>query len=149
MPFAQLGFSADVPFVDGAQTPLPFDTIVYESAAFGGFELITGLSVFFVPFGAYLVTLQADIDTTPTQLDASVAVSSASGSDASAATSALSAISFPLSAVRFSSEIPIPGHVRPCSILAGVQVTGGGNGNITAQFTKLFVWKLQEFQVAP
>lgn len=149
-PYAQLGLSEVVPFVDGVNTIVPFDTVIYQSAAFGGFEDITGNSTFFVPFGVYLVTLQLDVDTTPTMVEVGTSIISASNGDAAASTSAssLGAVALSLSAVRFGSETPIPGHVLPCAIPVAVLVTGGGDGNV-ALITKMFVWKLQEFQASP
>lgn len=148
-PFAQLGLSADVPFVDGAPTVLPFDEVVYQSTAFGGFEIESGNSLFYVPFGVYLVTLQADVDTTPTSLVGSITVASGSGLDAGSNGSTGIAVTVSMSAVRFGSETPSPGHVRPCAILPAVAVIGGGNGEIQADTTKLFVWQLQQFSVTP
>lgn len=149
MPFAQLGLSADVPFIDGNQLGIPFDTVVYQSSQFGDFEIEGGISVFFVPFGVYVVTLQATIDTDPDQLSTSLQIGSGSASDQSALTiegPVAPAIALTISGVRFGSETPSPGHVLPVAIIPLLSVVGGGNGNILADFTKLFVWKLTQFQ---
>jgi hypothetical protein len=149
LPFAQLGLSADAPFVDGVSSLIPFDTVVYQSRAFGDFEIVTGASALFVPFGVYLVTLQANVDTTPTQLDANVIVQSGSDGDSGANSSALAAIALTMSAVRLGSETPFPGHVLPVAVLPAALVTGGGNGNFIADTTKLFVWQLAQFAATP
>lgn len=145
LPFAQLGLSANVPFVDGDPLPVPFDTVVYETESFGAFESLNGVSVFFVPFGVYLATLELAVDTTPTSLAAALEVLSNATGDASGGTSAISSINLTTSAVRLTSEVPIPGHSLPCSVIPVVTVTGGGNGNVISTNTKLFVWQLQQF----
>jgi hypothetical protein len=150
-PFAQLGLSANVPYVDGNTSGIPFDTVVYRSASFGDFEQEGGISVFFVPFGVYLVTLQVVIDNTPTTLGVSLQVGSGSATDVSASDiEGQQAVNATISAVRAGSETPSPGHILPCAVVPLISVVGGGDGNILAATTKLFVWKLTEFQpVAP
>lgn len=150
MPFAQLGLSADVPFEDGVDRGIPFDTVIYQSGQFGGFETEAGISVFFVPFGVYFVTLQVVVDTSPTEVGISAQVASGSAQDATANTVANQvAANASLSAVRFESEAPLPGHVLPVGVIPLIGVTGGGNGNILAASTKLFVWQLAQFQPSP
>lgn len=145
LPFAQLGLSADAAFVAATPLVIPFDTVVYQTAAFGGFETLSGHSVFFVPFGAYLAVLQLVVDTTPTLVAGALEINSNASGDAGAGTSAISSVSFSMTAVRFAAETPIAGHDNPCSVIPVLTVTGGGNGNVVAATTKLFVWQLQAF----
>jgi hypothetical protein len=145
LPFAQLGLSADAAFVAATPLVVPFDTVVYETEAFGGFETLGGKSVFFLPYGAYLAVLQLTIDTTPTLIAATLEVNANAVGDAASGTSAISSVNLTASAVRFVTEAPIAGHSFPCSVIPAITVTGGGNGNVVSAITKLFVWQLQGF----
>jgi len=146
-PFAQLGLSGNVPYVDGVARFIPFDTVVYESASFGDFEIEAATSIFFTPFGVYLATLQVSIDVEPTVLGISLQIGSGSEEDATASdVAALQAVNATMSAVRFGSETPAPGHLLPVLFVPGIEVTGGGNGNILAEGTNLFIWQLARFQ---
>ncbi len=148
MPFAQLGLSGDAPFTEAVDTGIPFDTIVYESASFGVFETHAGVSALFVPFGVYLVTLQLEVSTEPTELDAAIVIASGSGEDQGLVSSVREFAALTVSGVRLGSETPFPGHSKPVIILPTMVTTGGGNGNIVAEHTKLFVWQLTRFQAA-
>lgn len=151
-PFVVLGLSEDAPFIDGTPLVIPFDTVVYQSSAFGGFETEAGSELFFLPFGVYLATLQIIIDTEPTTLDAILQIGSGSAGDAGdGQTNGVSGAAVTISAARLGSETPIPAHVLPVATVPRVLVTGGGNGNVLAVLgdsgaTKLFIWKLVEFQ---
>lgn len=146
MPFAQLGLSANTPFTAGVEAGIPFNTVVYESSSFGVFETHVGISVFFVPFGVYLVTLQLNVSTSPTTLDAAVVIASGSGEDQSLVASTREFAALTISGVRLGSETPFPGHSKPVIVLPTMLVTGGGDGNILAEHTKMLVWQLQQFQ---
>jgi hypothetical protein len=137
--------SADSPFVDGVTDVPSFDTVVYQSSAFGAFGTLGGKSIFSVPFGVYLVVLQMETDTTPTKFEGFVEVASNVAGDVAGISSAGNRVSTPLSAVRLSSEIAIPGLPFPCAVEPGYTVTGGGNGNILATISRLFVWQLAKF----
>lgn len=152
MPFAQLGLADDVPYTPGSALVIPFSTVVYQSEAFGGFETLSGVSAFFVPFGAYFASIQIGIaanDGDPSGLESTLQIASASDSDVGGISADFNnagdgpdRIAVPMSAVRAAGETPIPGHVLPCAVIPVITVVGGSAGNVLQAQTKLLVWKL-------
>lgn len=150
-PFAQLKLSQDQAYSAGVAAPILFDTIVYQSAPFGGFEVFGGNNLFFVPFGVYLCVLQVEVDGEDiSRVASSIGVQSGSalsgGSSTSDYTNASPADNTTsMSAVRLASELPIPGTLLPCAVVPILNVESSSPGVVVSDVTRLLVWKLAQF----
>lgn len=148
--------SGNFPFHDGATNNIPFDVDTIMSDSFGTSTFVAGFTgqVFCCQYGTYLVQLQLQVNTNPTQMRADIFCQSGNIVEQTelvtyAPVFSNQFINGIFNSDHSSAESRVIGTPQafPLVIRCSLTVNGGGDGAVLASGTSLLVQQLNSYQL--